>query len=161
MPETPLNIPENNDNQLSVSNEETWSQLTETEQDATLEGYTSESCVFKGPLPTPELLSGYEEVMPGSTKAFFNMAWEQQQHRFGLEKATVDMNRELVKNGRIGQYIGALLVVILTIAGTICAVMGRESVAQAIFITTIIGVAGIFVVDRISPLRKKSEKPES
>lgn len=120
--------------------------------------YTSESSEFEGPLPSPDLLAGYEDVMPGATEAFFDMAREQQRHRFELDKSTAGMNLELVKNGRIGQYIGALLVVILTIAGTVCALMGRESVAQAIFITTIIGVAGIFVVDRISPMRKKTEK---
>lgn len=149
---------DNHDNTLSVNQKEAWSHMTEAEQKAAMVGYTSESSVFQGPLPSPELLSGYEDVMSGSTEMFFKMAWEQQQHRFGLDRATVDMNRELIKNGRIGQYIGALLVIILTIAGTICALMGRESVAQAIFITTIVGVAGIFVVDRISPVGKKTEK---
>jgi uncharacterized membrane protein len=41
---------------------------------------------YRGPIPPPEYLSGFEAVVPGSARQVIDMAVRQQSHRHGMER---------------------------------------------------------------------------
>nr|DAR22085.1 MAG TPA: putative membrane protein [Caudoviricetes sp.] len=45
---------------------------------------------FSGPIPPPEILSGYEQIHPGFADRIISMAEKQSAHRQGLEKIRVE-----------------------------------------------------------------------
>jgi len=47
-----------------------------------------------GPLPHPEILSGYEKVLPGSADRILKMAEKQQDHRISNENKLVDAENQ-------------------------------------------------------------------
>jgi uncharacterized membrane protein len=44
---------------------------------------------FAGPLPDPDMLAGYERVLPGAAERIFAMAERQAEHRQALERTVV------------------------------------------------------------------------
>jgi uncharacterized membrane protein len=47
---------------------------------------------FSGPLPPPEILAQYNEIVPGAAERILKMAEEQSAHRRGLEDKTIRRN---------------------------------------------------------------------
>ncbi len=47
-----------------------------------------------GPLPHPEILSGYEKVLPGSADRILKMAEKQQDHRTSIENKLVNAENQ-------------------------------------------------------------------
>jgi hypothetical protein len=54
---------------------------------------------FSGPLPHPEDLAKYEQVLPGSADRIISMAEQQAEHRRNLEKSVILSNVALQKWG--------------------------------------------------------------
>ncbi|MCD4697144.1 MAG: DUF2335 domain-containing protein [Bacteroidales bacterium] len=42
--------------------------------------------IHQGPIPDPDTLAGYEEILPGSTDRIFPMAEKQGQHRMSFRR---------------------------------------------------------------------------
>lgn len=62
--------------------------------------------MFMGPIPHPEILSGYEKVSPGSADRIIRMAEEQAHHRQELEKIKYKAES---RDGLLGILAGFLL----------------------------------------------------
>lgn len=104
--------------------------------------------MYSGPIPDPEQLQAYENVHPGLAARIFQMAKDEQEHRFLIER------RKTCAIAR-GQYTALLVVILLIAAGVTCALCGHQVVAGTIFTTTIIGSASVFLLGR-----KHEEKTE-
>ncbi len=72
------------------------------------------SASFSGPLPPPNILSGYEKVLPGSADRIIKMAETQIAHRQGLEKEVIKSN---IKNEKVGMWLAFSLTVLLLLIG--------------------------------------------
>ena len=59
-----------------------------------------------GPLPHPEILGGYEKVLPGSADRVFKMAEKQQDHRISIENKLVNAENQ---RGFAGLIFGFLI----------------------------------------------------
>lgn len=83
----------------------------------TSEGFVQAQHVelHQGPLPPPDVLGGYESVVPGAAERILRMAEQEASHRQNLEKALTqrDSNRSLL--GVIGAVVVALAA--FTLAG--------------------------------------------
>ena len=44
---------------------------------------------FSGPLPHPDIMKGYDDIVPGAAERILKMAENQQNHRFKLEEKIV------------------------------------------------------------------------
>lgn len=106
-----------------------------------------------GPLPHPEILKGYENILPGAAERVFAMAESQQKHRMAMEETIV---KNQIKQSRNGQIWGGLLAVLFGIISFVFAFLGYPTLAGITLTTTIIGLATIFVLNKI-PLSKKKE----
>jgi uncharacterized membrane protein len=97
---------------------------------------------FSGPLPPPELLDKYNDVIPNGAERIMQMAEGQQRHRQELEKTVITGN---VKSETRGQYIGGTLCVLVLLLGSFLAYTGKQ-IAGSVFVgTDLAAIAGVFV----------------
>ncbi len=106
---------------------------------------------FKGPLPHPEVLAGYEQILPGAAERIIAMAEREGDHRRELERMLLERD---FSEGKRGQIFALITVGFFLLAGVIVAVYadaawgaGLGSVGVATIVTTFI--AG----------RRRSSKP--
>lgn len=65
---------------------------------------------FEGPLPHPEVLKKFEEVVPGSAAQIIEQANKQTDHR-------IDMEKQVIKSDIIKSYLGIVFGFILGLVG--------------------------------------------
>ena len=98
--------------------------------------------MHSGPLPHPELLSKYNEVVSGAAERIFNMAENEQRHR-------LQMDRKTTTNAIIMGYIGIIFALfsVLILAGLVYYALskGFDTTAGALGVGAIASVAGVFM----------------
>ena len=109
--------------------------------------------VHQGPLPDPETLGGYEQILPGAAERVMQMAEREQGHRHKLEGRMV-AGEYLVRF--FGQMGAMVAIGMLTALAAFCAWL-HEAVAAGVI--TAIGAAGAAFL-RYSSQRQKLENVE-
>ena len=95
-----------------------------------------------GPLPHPDILAKYNEVIPNGAERMMQAFEKQQEHRQGLEKDVVKGN---VKAQSRGQWMGLFVsLAVLVLAGYI-AHTGNQLAGGGVAIADIATLAGVFV----------------
>jgi uncharacterized membrane protein len=113
------------------------------------------STSFSGPIPPPEMLKHYEEIVPGSAKTLIDVFNDQAHHRMDLEK------RSLVSDRRRswGGLISAVLVSLVCIGtGGWLVHEGHDEAGAAIVALDIVGLAGTFIYGTQSQRKERTEK---
>ena len=64
---------------------------------------------FRGPLPPPDVMRGYEDIVPGAADRILAMAEKEQQHRFDCEKKII---KGSIFESRLGQWFAFTLSVL-------------------------------------------------
>ena len=108
--------------------------------------YAIEQKSYSGPLPAPEDFAEYEKILPGSTDRILKMAEKQVDHRISSDNKIIDNTYR--QRGR-GQILGAILVVMFGVIRLILGLTGHDSLAKYIGVTTVIGLAVVFVLNKI------------
>ena len=108
--------------------------------------YAIEQKSYSGPLPAPEDFAEYEKILPGSTDRILKMAEKQVDHRISSDNKII--NNTYRQSGR-GQILGAILVVMFGVISLILGLTGHDSLAKYIGVTTVIGLAVVFVLNKI------------
>ena len=112
---------------------------------------------FSGPLPPPELLAKYNDVIPNGAERIMQMAEKQQVHRHDLEKTVVTGN---VKSESRGQWMGLAISVIVLGLGFYLAVTGKQ-IAGSIFVgADLSALAGVFVYGKHVQRKELAQKSE-
>lgn len=97
---------------------------------------------FSGPLPPPEILRKYDELLPGSAERIIAMAERQGAHRQGLESEVVKSN---CKNERLGMVFGFIICVMAIAAGIYAVTMGKEGFGIAAIISALAAPMAVFI----------------
>lgn len=100
--------------------------------------------ISSSPIPSPELLKGYAELIPDSPERFMRIVEREQENRFEndrTERSRVEGELDLKRRG---QLIAFLLVVTFLIVGTILAVKGKDIISYVMFGMTMIPAAALF-----------------
>lgn len=112
------------------------------QQNALQRGQLYAQVTMSGPLPPPQQLMGYEQVLPGSAERIIRMAEEQAAHRRGLETRGLDhmitrSNRGLTtaRNIQIA-FLGASVALIL---------LGHDAAGTAIGTVDLVGMTTMFI----------------
>lgn len=100
---------------------------------------------FRGPLPSPKVLQGYNNVIKDGAERVIRMAENQSQHRMELEKYAI--NGQIKQSGR-GQLFGFILALVCIFSTIYLAIKGHEKIAIALGSTTVVGLVSIFVVGK-------------
>jgi len=110
---------------------------------------------FKGPLPPPEVISGYNDVVRNGGERIFSMAENQSNHRIKLEDFVI--REELKLSGR-GQIFGFIIGLIGLGLATGLALLGHETLAGIFGTSTILGMVTVFVIGKKAQEKDISEK---
>ena len=102
---------------------------------------------FQGPLPSPDILQGFEYVLPGAAERIMKMAEKEQDARHKIE-------RKLSSLGIFVMILGIVAGIfsLITIGYLIKYAIDNNAIEVAVTLssTSLIGVIGIFVWFRIS-----------
>lgn len=112
---------------------------------------------FAGPLPPPEQLKGYEEVLSGAADRIIKMAEDQAHHRQQIETIVVKSN----SRDSIFGIICAFVLGIILIGGGICLALKGHSYGPWLSIGGFATLAGVFVYGTGSNRKERAQKGEN
>jgi uncharacterized membrane protein len=124
-------------------------------RDRILAVFESHSITHRGPLPSPDSLRQYEQIVPGLAERIVKMAENQSSHRMDLEQKVV--NDQLGESKR-GQYFGFAIAVICLVATLYLALQNHDTVAGILGGTTIVGLVTVFVLGKREQKENLSNK---
>jgi uncharacterized membrane protein len=105
---------------------------------------------FQGPLPPPEILAQYGEIIPHGAERLMVLLEKQTDHRISIESRLVEARVSTTSNG---QRIAAGLSVFFGLVAAFLGYTGHDILAGSIGVTTIVGLAVVFVLGK-EPGRK-------
>lgn len=103
--------------------------------------------ITTGPLPTPEILEGYEKISTGFATRIFEMAEREQAHRHQIDQRVFKAHFSTI---RIGQ-IFAFIIGMSAVCGGIYLLMHDKALTGlAVFITALAALVAAFLVSQKS-----------
>lgn len=104
--------------------------------------------VFSGPLPSPDDIARYEQILPGAAERIMAHAEREQAHRHQHDDRALAAE---ISYSRLGMWLGATALFTCIGAATICAFIGEPGVAIAIAGVGVAGIIGAFIRGRSLP----------
>lgn len=111
--------------------------------------------VWNGPIPPPDILAGYNDIIPGGAERILRMAEKQSDHRIEIEKTVID--RELNQSGR-GQNYAALIVILVLIASFVLIYTDHDLAGGVLGAVDLVAVASVFIIGKYAQKRDLSKK---
>lgn len=108
-----------------------------------------------GPIPPPEVLAGYEQILPGAADRLLSMAENQSQHRQELESVGL---QAAIRHERQGMWIAALLAVFFGILGGSLLFMDKDIVGLAILVPELVGLLALFILSERTGAKELNDK---
>ena len=87
---------------------------------------------FSGPLPHPDVLRKFNEIVPGAAERIIKMAEEQSAHRKELEKKVVDSD---IARSKWGQILGFIIAITGLGVSVIVAVYGSAFLPEVLLVS--------------------------
>lgn len=103
------------------------------------------SVTVSGPLPAPEVIQGYETVLPGAADRIIKMAESEQAHHHKMEEKN---EKRRFTASIIGQTFGFVLGMTGIIGGVVLLVNDKSVTGFSVFITSLATLVGAFVYQR-------------
>lgn len=113
--------------------------------------------VFQGPLPSPDILVGYNQAFPDAAERIVTMAESAQNHKQLMENR---MLTEQAKGVRYGQVFAFLIAIVGMICGTYLIAHGASASGLASIFGPLTGLAGIHLYNNYKDQQKKTNTPE-
>ena len=112
---------------------------------------------WRGPVPRPQTLRRFEEVVPGAAERILSMAEEQAAHRIDIERTSVvgDSNRSY-----LGLAAGFILSVTIVLGGFYVMINVHPWAGASVIGTQIAVIAGVFVYGTSSRRDERDRKSE-
>lgn len=111
---------------------------------------------WTGPLPPPQALQRYDEILPGGADRIFKMAEDRHQHQIDQEKAAISLEKEALssagesiaaENSR--SKLGLVFAFIIALAGigtgAWLTTVGKAGFGMAFVFGPLVGLAAVFV----------------
>ena len=93
---------------------------------------------FSGPIPPPNIISGYEKILPGAADRILTMAEKQSDHRQQMEKKMIEAE---ARDGLLGILSGFALGMGCVIAAIVMAIVYPKS--AGVISGAVLGSAGV------------------
>jgi uncharacterized membrane protein len=113
---------------------------------------------FQGPLPHPNLLRQYNDIVPGFAQEVTNAMIQQSQHRREIEKLVIQSKIDQAKRG---QYIAAFVTTLFVGLGTYMVKTGHPTEAAVIVGINLTALIGVFITNKESQRKELKEKAEA
>ena len=110
---------------------------------------------FSGPLPHPEVLRQYDEIVPGLATRIVAQAERQTDHRISLETKVIDSDTRRSRHGLVCGFIVSLTCVV---GGIITVLMGHDWAGTTIATAAVVALASVFVYGTATRRSERTEK---
>lgn len=110
-----------------------------------------EAYSYRSPVVPPQVLQGYEEIVPGSARQIMDDAHSQTTHRQGLENRHLNAT---VANSRRGQWFAFIIAMTVVVGGILLIATGAGAWGLAVLLPGLAILAGTFI---FSEVRKGQE----
>jgi uncharacterized membrane protein len=97
---------------------------------------------FSGPLPPPEILIKYNDVVPNGGERIILMAEKQQNHRISLEKFVLEKD---ARRADLGLILGFILALLVAIGGIWVVLMGKDIAGLSMIFVPLATLVGVFI----------------
>ena len=102
----------------------------------------TEASFYRAPVPPPDMLQGYENIVPGSAKQILDQASEQTTHRMRLEDKAVDAG---IDNSKRGQWFGFVIAMAVVGVGALAVFTGAGLIGVGLILPGLAGLVAVFV----------------
>jgi uncharacterized membrane protein len=102
---------------------------------------------YSGPIPSPEALARYNEIVPGAAAQLIEWANRQATHRQSLEDFAV---RHEAKRSWWGLAAGFAIAISAVAGGVLCILNGHDVAGASLVGTSLVGIVTTFVVGTVS-----------
>lgn len=108
--------------------------------------------ITQGPLPNPEILDRYEQILTGAADRIMAMAEDEAKHRHEMEKRSLEadingMNADILDTKR-GQWFGLIIGLTAIISGSIVSIYGSPWAGGFIGASGVAGLVTAFIKGR-------------
>jgi uncharacterized membrane protein len=110
---------------------------------------------YQGPLPSPDILASFEQIVPGIAKSICNNFLEESQHRRAIEK---DYMTNENRNSRLGVIFGFTLGMTGLVGGVIVAIYSNPASGAIIAGGSLASLVGVFVYGTKNKLNNWDEE---
>ena len=111
---------------------------------------------WTGPLPPPEALQRYDEILPGAADRIFTMAEERHRHQIDQEKAAIELEKDALitagenieaehSRSRLGLVFAFLIALAGIGTGAWLTAIGKAGFGVAFVLGPLVGLAAVFV----------------
>lgn len=123
------------------------------------------SSQWSAPLPPPEVLARFDRIVPGSAEKIINQMFKEADHRHGMEKASLDLEHESVREQfsiiQRGQRFGFIIGLVGIGGGLVAAGMGIDAAGIAGILGGVAILVGAMLTGRSkSPGTTSDPNPE-
>lgn len=110
---------------------------------------------FSGPIPHPDVLAGYDKVVPGLAAKIVDQAGRQGEHRMAMESKAL---RDESFRATLGIVFGFILTAAMIGCGTYAILDGHDAAGAAIGGTGVAGIVVTFITGASSRRKERAEK---
>ena len=97
---------------------------------------------FSGPLPHPDILKKFNEIVPGSAERIIKMTEEQSSHRRELERKVINSD---ISRSKWGQILGFIISIVGLGVSTIVSIYGSAITGGVIGAGTLVALVSVFM----------------
>ncbi|MDP2821706.1 MAG: DUF2335 domain-containing protein [Sulfuritalea sp.] len=109
---------------------------------------------WSGPLPPPEALARFDQIIPNGAERILRMTEQEQAHRLAAESAAlnanIQANREAQAQAKTGQFAGAIVSILAILSAIASAWLGAHpTVSIALVSVPILGMVKALIGTRL------------
>jgi uncharacterized membrane protein len=112
---------------------------------------------YSGPLPPPDALERYNQIVPGAAERIIAMAESQHAHRLGLERHVIESN---VSAQKLGTILGFVVAMTAIIGGIWLIHEGKDAAGLASVLTSLGALVGVFLYSKHEQKKDLARKTE-
>ena len=113
---------------------------------------------FSGPIPPPDLLEKYNNIIPNGADRILAMAEQQQAHRQFMEKTVVEGD---VRRSDRGLILGFIVTVIFGAGGIYLVATGHDLNGLAVIFLPLAGLVGTFIYSKKTRKEERIERSKT
>jgi uncharacterized membrane protein len=113
---------------------------------------------FLGPIPPPNVLEKYNNIIPDGAHRILTMAEQQQLHRQSMEKTVIESD---VRRSDRGLILGFIITLLLGGGGIYLVAIGKDLNGLAIIFGSLATLAGTFVYSQESRKKERIQKSKT
>ena len=110
---------------------------------------------FSGPIPPPQVLREYDEILPGLAGRIVAQAERQTEHRISLESKVIESD---ISRSRQGPICGLIVALACVGGGIITVLYGHDWAGTTIATAAVVALAGVFVYGTAMRRSERTDK---